>query len=414
MKKIALLLIIILALPLLTGCGSIYSNYREVEQILAVQTMGLDRLPGGVLLSLAAPSAARQDGKPVYLSGTGESISLAMERVRNYSNEEDIFPAHINHLVVGEDTARQGIDFCLNYLCRSPEMRIDTPLYVVRDCRAYDLISGVISSGTGICEVLQSVKTNADERSDSYIFTADQVLRNLERYGSCLLCALEYSEATEVSGGGSGQGSGSSGQESGGSGKSGGNAQASSGDSGESGGGMTAAVSGYAIIKDGKLCGFIDRDRAVGASFLMDLAAVTRIDVSDRDGRAVTLDVSQGGTKLRPVWADDGELQGLNISADVTASILEMDAEIPEGTSEEFEDYITAQLENAISERISSVLRLSRRLEADFLGLAGRVEMSDPVKFRNMERSFTEALPELELRVSVSGTLNHTNNLKDA
>ena len=404
MKRVFAFLIIICMLPLLSGCGSIYTNYREVEQILVVQTMGLDHTPGGVRLTLAAPSAARREDSPVYLSGTGESITTAIERVRNYSSEEDIFCAHINHMVFGEEAAQRGIDNYLAYLCRSPEMRIDTPLYVVKGCQAYDIISGVIGSGTGICEVLQAVRSNADDRGDSYVFTAAQVLRSLNRYGSALLCALEFSQSDEVSGdgGGSKGGDQSSSASQGGSGQ----------DTGGSGESMTAAVSGYAVIKDGKLCGYIDRDKAVGASLLMNLMAVTHIVVRDTAGKPVTLELSQGSSKLTPVWGEDGNLQGINISADVTASILEMEAN--ENVSEaEFEDYITARLENAVSDRISSVLQLSKKLEADFLGLAGQVELADPVKYRNMEQSFLELLPKLELRISVSGALSHTNNLKD-
>lgn len=386
MKKFLAAVLLAALTPALSGCGSLYTNYREVEQLLVVQTMGLDTLPGGVRLTLAAPSTARQEDSPVYLSGVGESVSTAIERVYNYSSEEELFTAHINYLVLGEEAAEKGIGDTLNYLCRSPEMRIDTPLFVVKNCSAYDLISGVIGSGTGICEVLQSVKTNAEERGDSTVFTAAQALRSLNRYGSTLLCALEYSPSDEVSGQGSGTGEA---------------------------GGMTAAVNGYAILKEGKLQGYIDRDKALGASFLMNLVAVSEIVVRDMNGQPVTLELSQGGTKLQPVWEKDGSLRGLNISAQATASILEIGGGEPEADEGEYEDYITARLEDAVSQRIEAVLRLSKSLRADFLGLGGQVELADPVKFRNLKESFPELLPELEMRVSVSGELSHTNNLKE-
>ena len=43
MKRFLSLLIIICSLPALSGCGSIYSNYREIQQLMVVQTMGIDR-----------------------------------------------------------------------------------------------------------------------------------------------------------------------------------------------------------------------------------------------------------------------------------------------------------------------------------------------------------------------------------
>lgn len=456
MKRILSFLITIVLSLCLTGCGSIYSNYREVEQLLVIQTMGLDALSDGVRLTLAAPSTTGNTGSPVCLSGDGQSITSTIERIRNYSTEEDLFCSHVNHVVLGEDAARQGISQYLTYICRSPEMRIDTPLYVVREHSAEELISGVIGEGTGICEVLDAVKANADQRGDSYIFTAAQVVRELDRHNSALICALEYSVSDELVGdsgqGGVGNSSGGSndgqkqegegsGQQESGKAQTGGeNAQPSQSGSaaqesappdmqaegdgsrgsesgqqptppGGQGQGKTASSAGYAIIKGDKLCGYIDRENAIGANFLLNLVAVSNIVVNDREGNYVTLEITQGGTEIVPVWDEDGQLKGIDIYADVSASVHEVeDSDHGQGHA----DYITGQLEAAVSERMRSVLQASKRLRADFLGLGDRVEMADAVRFRRLDTPFDELLPGLEIRISVSGKLSHTNNLKDA
>ncbi len=445
-KRFSLLLLLLCMVPALTGCGSIYSNYREVEQILAIQTMGLDDRDGAVRLTLAAPSTTRTDGSPVCLSGTGQSVTTAIQRIRNYSSEEDLFCAHVNHVVLGEPAARQGIADMLIYLCRSPEMRIDTPLYVVREHTAEELISGVVRGGTGICEVLDSVKTSADERGDSYVFTASQVMRSLARHGSALICALTYSDSDELTEQ-SAQGPGGQGQEA--ESRSPEEQEEERGepspppedaarnseepapeDQAQNGGetgpeepaqspetpggqptGKTAAVTGYAVLKGDKLCGYIDREDAIGANFLLNLVGVSDVVVPGRDGETVTLEISQGHTELVPVWDEkDGSLTGIDIYARVSASVREAGED---SASLEEADYITGQLEAAISERIRSVLRSSKRLQADFLGLGDRVELADPVRFRRLDASFTELLPTLTFRLSVSGDLSHINNLKD-
>lgn len=473
MKKWLCVLILLCMIPALTGCGSIYSNFREVEQILAIQTMGLDSRDGAVRLTLAAPSTTRTDGSPVCLSGTGQSVTTAIQRIRNYSSEDDLFCAHVNHVVLGEPVARQGIADMLTYLCRSTEMRIDTPLYVVREHTAEEMISGVVKGGTGICEVLDAVKANADDRGDSYVFTASQVMRALARHGSALICALEYSDSDELTektaSGGSGsdsKGQDSQTQESGNQGQDNQNQDnqgqdnqsqdnqgqdnqgqnsmespppqsenqdQSGGKSGseETGGGTaapkeqeqsseppggqttgkTAAVAGYAVLKGDKLCGYIDREDAIGANFLMNLVGICDVVVPGREGEPITLEISQGSTEVVPVWDEkDGSLTGIDIYAQVSASVREAE----EGSaSQEQADYITGQLEAAVSERIRSVLRSSKRLQADFLGLGDRVELADPVQFRRLDASFTELLPTLTFRLSVSGNVSHINNLKD-
>ena len=56
MKKLLSVLLILSFLPSFSGCGSIYTNYREIEHLLVIQTMGLDYIPGGVRISLASDS----------------------------------------------------------------------------------------------------------------------------------------------------------------------------------------------------------------------------------------------------------------------------------------------------------------------------------------------------------------------
>ena len=52
-------------------------------------------------------------------------------------------------------------------------------------------------------------------------------------------------------------------------------------------------------------------------------------------------------------------------------------------------------------------------LMADFLGLAGQVERKSPENYRLMSQRFSELLPGLELQITVSGQLSHTNDMKE-
>ena len=56
---------------------------------------------------------------------------------------------------------------------------------------------------------------------------------------------------------------------------------------------------------------------------------------------------------------------------------------------------------------------LSRKYRSDFLGLGSRIEMKDAEKYRALSSDFDQLLPELEIRINVSGQLRHTNDIKD-
>ncbi|MBQ5789779.1 MAG: hypothetical protein IIW01_05785, partial [Thermoguttaceae bacterium] len=100
--------------------------------------------------------------------------------------------------------------------------------------------------------------------------------------------------------------------------------------------------------------------------------------------------------------------------AKVSASVLEAEGHGMDLDSPEYANYLVAQLEKELSRRIASVLRLSKALRADFLGLAVQSERADPGRFKFNAEEFSLLLPKLELKVSVQGRLSHTNDLKDA
>ena len=125
MKKI--LLICFLLLFPLCGCG-VSEQRREVEQLLIIQTVGVDYAPGGMKLSLAAASGREQAEPPPALTGSGPTFSAALERIRDASVEEGLFTGHMRGLLVGEEAAVHGLEDLLGAVCRSADLRLDMPL----------------------------------------------------------------------------------------------------------------------------------------------------------------------------------------------------------------------------------------------------------------------------------------------
>ena len=410
MKRGLSLLIIICMLLSLSGCSGIYSNFRELERLLVIQTMGIDFAEEGVGISLA--SGAKSDGSsPVRLFSTGVSVTSAVAHILSHSQEQELFLSHTSHVVLGEEAAKNGINGYLSYICRSPNLRTDIPLYIVKGGTAQEAVMQVGDGSKGISEVLEAVRANVDERGDSKAFSASDLLRDLERNGSGLVCAIECSPSIQEGGT----------KQEGGSGSSSGTDSAESPDStGGSGGGeekqekqaLTAAAVGYGVIRGDRLCAYIDKEQAIGVGLLLNIVGISNIVVKDRYATPVTLELDQGSSEIKPVWAEDGSLEMLDIQIKAAANI----AEIGGGghfSEPDYEDYLTAQLETAVSERVSSVIQLSKTLQADFLGLGNIVEMDDAEKYRALGGDFASLLPGLTVRISVSGQIKHTNDIRD-
>ena len=410
MKRGLSLLIIICMLLSLSGCSGIYSNFRELERLLVIQTMGIDFAEEGVGISLA--SGAKSDGSsPVRLFSTGVSVTSAVAHILSYSQEQELFLSHTSHVVLGEEAAKNGINGYLSYICRSPNLRTDIPLYIVKGGTAQEAVMQVGDGSKGISEVLEAVRANVDERGDSKAFSASDLLRDLERNGSGLVCAIECSPSIQEGGtkqeGGSGSSSGTDSAESpdstGGSG---------SGEEKQEKQALTAAAVGYGVIRGDRLCAYIDKEQAIGVGLLLNIVGISNIVVIDRYATPVTLELDQGSSVIKPVWAEDGSLEMLDIQIKAAANIAEIGGGGHFGEPD-YEDYLTAQLETAVSERVSSVIQLSKTLQADFLGLGNIVEMDDAEKYRALGGDFASLLPGLTVRISVSGQIKHTNDIRD-
>lgn len=391
----------------LSGCSGIYSNFRELERLLVIQTMGIDYAEEGVGISLA--SGAKSDGSsPVRLFSPGVSITSAIAHILSYSQEQELFLSHTSHVVLGEEAAKNGINGYLSYICRSPNLRTDIPLYIVKGGTAQEAVMQVGDGSKGISEVLEAVRANVDERGDSKAFSASELLRNLERNGSGLICAIECSPSIQEGGtkqeGDSGSSAGTGGMES--------PDKAGASDGGGEKQALTAAAVGYGVIRGDKLCAYLDKEQAIGVGLLLNIVGISDIVVTDRYATPVTLELDQGSSVIKPLWAEDGSLEMLDIQIKAAANIAEIGGGGHFGEPD-YEDYLTAQLETAVSERVSAVIQLSKSLQADFLGLGSIVEMDDAEKFRALGGDFASLLPGLPVRISVSGQIKHTNDIRD-
>ena len=101
MKK----LICCLAAPLLlcSGCG-LWSAYTPLEAVETVETLGVDA-DGGTRVSVT--TGADEDAERI--DETGETLSIALDRLRDRSLHGGLFYGHTQYLLLGESYARAGV-----------------------------------------------------------------------------------------------------------------------------------------------------------------------------------------------------------------------------------------------------------------------------------------------------------------
>ncbi len=359
-RTLAALTIIILCLCL-TGRG-LRGQAREADQLLVVQTMGLDTGARGVLLSLASAAGPEAEQPPLRLRSEGLSVTAALEQARAGASEEALFCAHLGHLLIGEAAAREGLGPILDYVCRAGELRLSVPVYVLRGAAARDAVLGVGDASFGVCEALDSVDADLRGRGDGRLTEAAELVQTLARTDCALVCAVSLRPSAE---------------------------EDRSAEAGEPP--QTLAADGYGLLRGGKLVGFLDREQAIGAGLLTGHAGACELSVTDQAGLPAALTLSGGHSELSPDRDADGALRGLSVSVIVEAEVAESrmgDTEL---------DYLQRMLERAVAERVRQVLQLSKQWEADFLGLSARLGLQGT--------DFAALWPTLPVTVSVSARL---------
>ena len=383
MKLTRIIAVVCLA-ALLSGCsgGSVYSNYREIEQLMVIQTMGFDYAKSGVRLSASSGSDSAGGGgggnakggeqggsaQVARLSAEAESFSLAKERMQDYSAREDLYFAHTSYIAVGGESAKKSVMPFFDYIERSTELRLDIPLFVVTNGAASELVLGAGGESYDATSVLRSLERNLTLRGDGVIYNAAQIVTALDTNGCALISAVKAVKADESV------------------------KEAKQSE-------LTAIPDGYTVIKNGKAVGSIPIEYARGVNILQNKVGPSSVEL-DTDGTRATVQLDKCSCDINPVF--DGEhLAGLEIQITLTAALSE--------TADSIETQkLSRALANTAKLWVTKVLGISQSLECDFLQLGSVLERKEPKRLAGMSSDLSESLPSIYYNVGVEAEVNRS------
>ncbi len=379
MKRLCSFLIIIGILPALTGCALFPSKLHGVERLLVVQAMGVDAADGAVRLSMVSTADSSRGEGPVRLSGSGATIRDAADDIISRTTEEELLCAHTGQILLGEERARGGIDGVLRYVCRSREIRMDVPLLIVRGDSAERALLDTGDERIGAAEILESLRAAAPARDGFSPPSVARIAGQLEEGGCALTAAVKVTAASERS---------------------------------EDGAPLTLAPAGCAVIRDGALAGFIEQEDVAALDLLGGARGVHDFVVTDAEGQRVTLQTAPGRADVVPLRGETGELRGAEIAVALSASVTEIDGR-GALSSGEYADALAALLEREILRRAGNLVQLEKTLGADFLGLGERIALRSSARERALDEESGVNFASLPLRLSVSVSISHSNDVRD-
>ena len=370
--------VLALSLLALSGCsgGSIYSNYREIEQLVVIQTMGFDEAASGVGLSISSGNTGGAGGSgekgsqpqsTLRMSAEAKSLHVAQETIQDYSPGEQLFFGHVNYIVLGRSALDAGVEKYFDYIERDASFRLAVPIFAVADGDASELVLGTGSSDYDATNALRSIERSLELRGDCYIFSAAQIAANMDANGAALICAVRCADAKES------------------------DYEAEEGE-------RTALPDGYIIIYKGKTAGHIPFEMARGVNVIKNETGPLSVEL---DGATVQLDKCK--CSVKPVFGG-GRLEGLKISVKADASLAELSGSVDTAA-------LNAALEQEIKSWVSYVIDKSVSTGCDFLQLGSSLEMQEPRSLRGMTEDFASVMPYIYYNVSVQAEISRSFDL---
>ena len=327
-------------LLLLAGCARPV-HARELQMLQPLQTLGFDGGAGDVVLS-ASDSPEKEGEDSLRLSARGESVVRAAAELQNFGAREELFFAHVAYVLVGEEAALAGVGEVLDWFERSTQTRLRLPLFLVRGGPAGALVTGTEDPRYEITSLLRALEETSRREGEVVCPTLLETARALAQEGTALCCALAPAEAGENT---------FSARE----------------------GTLLPRVTGYGVLKDGALAGWLDLPAARGATILLNKSGEISYALPEASGTA-TLTLRRCRTELRPLR--DGEELFFRVEIDARAALMGFSG--TGGLTRSRLVRLEEALGGVLKEETELALAGAKDLEADFLGLRRAAERVFP------------------------------------
>ena len=372
MKKFIAALCALSLMLTASGCsgGSIYSNYRDIAELLVIQTLGFDLSDAGVRLSVSAEGSTGagkdNEGKtPVRLSVDAQSMTEAQDALQHYSGGLRLFFGHTAYIVLGENVLNTDTAQFFDCIERDAAFRLCIPVFAASGS-ASELVMGAGADEHDATRLMRSVTENLRLRGDAHIFTAAEIVSALDSNGAALICAVKAVPADTI-------------------------------DPDAAEGEMAIVPDGYTIINNNKAAGHIPMELARGVSLILNEAGSMPVVVGN-----ATLQIDRSSCELEPVFGDG--LEGVAININISASLAEARGDFDPGE-------LTREFEAEARSWVEDVLELQKSSACDFLHLGSALEIRHPQRLRGASENFALIAPGLDFTVLVTADLDRSFHL---
>ncbi len=172
MRKVFILLILFL----LSGC----SDYKELNDLAIVNTIGIDKKDNNYKLCLEVLNTDKKNGKNKIYYSTGKTINEAINKVNNKSSKK-IYGGHLDKIIVSKDILNDKKIDLVDSFFRLTEVKDEFDIFLAKDTDSCTIVK-FLSKNNNSSKLQKNSKENRSTSSYTNIdvFISNYLKKNID------------------------------------------------------------------------------------------------------------------------------------------------------------------------------------------------------------------------------------------
>ena len=377
--KFIIILIVIIALA---GWGEyLIPRGLDISNIQIVEVAGLDYDKNASLSLVFVPHTgnskegkdSKKDINEKYVIVTGDTFAETVKGIQYY--EDHIFVAsHLKNILLGEKLAQENLVQAIDFIGKDDNFRLNAKVYITKEMSASEVFEEGIDNNYILADRIDKLSLNKKGHRDvrtvevvdvmqillsdskSGVIPCIQIIKNGEPQLANYFINTSPDEEYRVE------------------------------------------FSGYGVISDGQLVGYLGKDESNGYDYIQNLIDEDAISLN-KDGVNVGLTLTSSNSKFKFKFNNDN-LKKIVIKIDTENSVLEIS-----NGSNIFNDDISSVREAAnehIKNIVMSTIDYSKQIGVDFLNIGEKLKFKHPYKWKKISDNWDEIFKNVEVEVIVN------------
>jgi spore germination protein KC len=377
-KKRMICFLLLLMLCTTSGCLNSAKSPINTKENVVIQ--GIDKESDMVKLTSMVPlvqpigSEGSTNNKGAIYTAYGESVFDAIRNLHAYT-DKIIFWGYLDFIIIGEETAREGIGPYLDIMIRDHEIKQNCKLAIVQESTASQFLKTTDSEHALVNDILKSLFSDTGALSQSSEITLLDYMQMMNCDRGCLripcIQTVDFIESSNT---------------------------------------FIPKVDGYALFDEDKLVGFVNGKMSRALNLIINEVESGVIVVTDPDDTKVTLEIISSNSKIDVDYTQDFPSALIKLS--LTSNISEY-----WGTTdifhEEIIEYLEREQERIIKNELEEVVTYLQSKKADAIGTTDTIYHKYPVKTDGFEKEdWQNIFGEMTIDVEVTSNINRVYNIK--